>query len=117
MYKLFGFKIIFVLIYNSNIECGQNITQAQSGVLTSPKWPQKYDGPSKGEGSATCNWYLSVRPGSRVMLHFQNFAIEGEPNGKYSRRLHSFIAKIFKTYFSSELIILSNRSGLSSSSS
>ncbi|ODN01954.1 Cubilin [Orchesella cincta] len=79
-----GFKARYIYFTAKTIfgECGQNITQAQSGVLTSPKWPQKYDGPSKGEGSATCNWYLSVRPGSRVMLHFQNFAIEGEPTGR-----------------------------------
>lgn len=85
---LFMFTMLFALFHFSNVECGQNITQAQSGVLTSPKWPQKYDGPSKGEGSATCNWYLSVRPGSRVMLHFQNFAIEGEPNGECSNVLY-----------------------------
>ena len=51
-------------------------------MLTTPNWPNQYDAPQKGEGSSTCNWYLTVRPGSRVMLHFEVFNIEGSPKGQ-----------------------------------
>ena len=58
-----------------------NISQTPTGVLTSPGWPGKYEGPRNREGSNRCNWFLAVRPGNRVLLHFEIFTIEGHPNG------------------------------------
>ena len=72
----------FYEFFLPSLECGRNITQDHSGVLTTPNWPAPYDGPQRGEGSSTCNWYLTVRPGSRVMLHFQVFNIEGSPKDR-----------------------------------
>ncbi|XP_021958123.2 uncharacterized protein LOC110854036 isoform X3 [Folsomia candida] len=80
-----GFKARYSFFTPGNVfgdDCGGNISNAISGEITSPQWPAKYEGPSttKGDGHKTCNWYLAVRPGNRVMLHFQQFSVEGDPN-------------------------------------
>ncbi|XP_071055238.1 cubilin isoform X2 [Onthophagus taurus] len=60
-------------------DCGGNVSSLDHGVINSPNFPENYEGPSKGLSSKTCNWYISVRPKYKVLLEFEQFAIEGEP--------------------------------------
>ncbi|KRT80064.1 CUB domain-containing protein, partial [Oryctes borbonicus] len=60
-------------------ECGSNVSSTEYGVITSPNFPDNYDGPSKGLSAKTCNWYISVRPKYKILLDFERFAIEGDP--------------------------------------
>lgn len=64
-------------------DCGGNVSSLDSGVITSPNYPGKYDGPGKISASKTCNWYVSVRPKYKILVNFERFGIEGEPVGKY----------------------------------
>ena len=64
-------------------DCGGNVSNLDSGVITSPKFPADYDGPTKGLSSKSCNWYVSVRAGYKIMLNFERFAVEGDPVGKF----------------------------------
>ncbi|XP_063909056.1 dorsal-ventral patterning tolloid-like protein 1 isoform X5 [Zophobas morio] len=63
-------------------DCGGNVSNLDSGVITSPKFPADYDGPTKGLSSKSCNWYVSVRAGYKIMLNFERFAVEGDPVGR-----------------------------------
>lgn len=45
----------------------------------SPNYPAKYDGPGKGLASRACNWYLSARNGYKILMHFEFFHVEGDP--------------------------------------
>ncbi|KYB29011.1 Cubilin-like Protein [Tribolium castaneum] len=63
-------------------DCGGNVSNLDSGVITSPKFPGDYEGPTKGLSSKSCNWYVSVRPGYKIMLNFERFAVEGDPVGR-----------------------------------
>jgi hypothetical protein len=63
-------------------DCGGNVSNLDSGVITSPKFPGKYEGPLKGLSSKSCNWYVSVRPSYKIMLNFERFAVEGDPVGR-----------------------------------
>lgn len=47
----------------------------------SPNYPAKYDGPGKGLASRACNWYLSARNGYKILMHFEFFHVEGDPEG------------------------------------
>lgn len=63
-------------------DCGGNVSSLDSGIISSPNFPGKYDGPGKGSACKTCNWYVSVRPKYKILLNFERFSIEGEPVGK-----------------------------------
>lgn len=52
------------------------------GVITSPNFPNKYDGPSKNSASKTCNWFIRVRPNQQILLNFDKFSVEGDQTGK-----------------------------------
>lgn len=62
-------------------DCGGNVSSLDHGVITSPNFPENYDGPSKSLSSKTCNWYVSVRPKYKILLDFERFAVEGDPAG------------------------------------
>lgn len=64
-----------------DIDCGVNISSLDSGVLTSPNYPDKYDGPKKNQASKTCNWFITVRPSHKILINFEEFSVEGEPSG------------------------------------
>lgn len=63
-------------------DCGGNVSNLDSGVVTSPKFPSDYDGPSKGLSSRSCHWYITVKPKYRILLVFEKFAVEGDPVGE-----------------------------------
>lgn len=86
-----GFKARYIFETARSIfgECGGNISSADSGVITSPNYPDDYDGPARDQASRTCHWYVSVRPRYKVLLTFEDFAVEGDPAGKYSSCLHT----------------------------
>ncbi|XP_024085153.1 cubilin isoform X2 [Cimex lectularius] len=77
-----GFKARYSFDVAKSIfgDCGSNVSSSHYGVIVSPNFPLKYGGPIKGVASKTCNWYINVRPNHKVLLNFEQFAIEGEPN-------------------------------------
>ncbi|KAK7084520.1 Domain first found in C1r, C1s, uEGF, and bone morphogenetic protein [Halocaridina rubra] len=62
-----------------NTDCGGNISNLDYGVIHSPHWPHKYDGPDRDEGAFSCNWFIHVRPYHKILLWFQFFSVEGNP--------------------------------------
>ena len=64
------------------LDCGGNITNEMQGSITSPHWPENYNGPNRDEGPFTCDWYIQVLPHHKVLIMFDKFAIEGKPDGK-----------------------------------
>ncbi|XP_064103778.1 cubilin-like isoform X5 [Macrobrachium nipponense] len=60
-------------------DCGCNISNAEYGIIHSPHWPQKYDGPDRSGGAFSCNWFIHVRPYHKILLWFQFFSVEGNP--------------------------------------
>lgn len=68
----------------SFLDCGNNITNQEWGEITSPNWPHRYGSPASDE-SFTCDWFINVRPSHKVLLWFQFFAVEGNPQGMYKR--------------------------------
>ncbi|KAK2586444.1 hypothetical protein KPH14_010719 [Odynerus spinipes] len=57
-------------------DCGSNISSLNYGIITSPNFPNKYDGPSKNFASKTCNWFIRVRPNQQILLNFDKFSVE-----------------------------------------
>ncbi|XP_039306033.1 cubilin isoform X8 [Solenopsis invicta] len=60
-------------------DCGSNISSLNYGIITSPNFPNKYDGPAKNLTSKTCNWFIRVRPNQQILLNFELFSVEGDP--------------------------------------
>lgn len=79
-----GFKARYIFETAKSVfgDCGGNITMEDSGIIQSPSYPSKYDGPGKGLASRACNWYLTVRPSYRISLNVEVFSVEGDPSGK-----------------------------------
>lgn len=79
-----GFKARYVFeIAKSFIgDCGGNYSGQDFGIITSPNFPSNYNGPGKGLATKTCNWYLTVRPNYKILVHFRQFAVEGDPPGR-----------------------------------
>ncbi|XP_017776055.1 PREDICTED: cubilin isoform X2 [Nicrophorus vespilloides] len=79
-----GFKARYNFEKSKSIfgNCGSNISSLDYGIISSPKYPKKYDGPEKGSSAKTCNWYINVRPKYKILLDFETFAVEGEPIGR-----------------------------------
>lgn len=51
------------------------------GIIASPNFPNKYDGPARNMASKTCNWFIRVRPNQRILLNFESFSVEGDQSG------------------------------------
>lgn len=79
-----GFKARYSFEVAKSIfgDCGSNETSIDYGVIVSPNFPHNYEGPTKGAASRTCNWYINVRPDHNVLLNFEYFAVEGDPNAR-----------------------------------
>ncbi|GLV44216.1 uncharacterized protein CBL_12488 [Carabus blaptoides fortunei] len=79
-----GFKARYVFEVAKSIfgDCGGNVSSVEYGVISSPNFPENYDGPGRGLASKTCNWYVTVRPKFKVLLNFERFAVEGDPNAR-----------------------------------
>ncbi|KAF2360157.1 Low-density lipoprotein (LDL) receptor class A repeat [Trinorchestia longiramus] len=75
-----GFDAIYIFKKKEETfgECGGNITESESGELLSPNFPGNYGAPDKTD-SSYCDWNIQVRPGYKVLLWFQSFAVEGNP--------------------------------------
>ena len=63
-------------------DCGGNYSGQDSGIITSPNYPNKYHGPGKGLASRACNWYINTRNGYRIAMNFEFFSVEGDPSCK-----------------------------------
>jgi hypothetical protein len=76
-----GFKARYIFEVAKSVfgDCGGNFTGNDSGVITSPGYPQNYVGPGKGMASKACNWYITARPGYKIFLNFELFGVEGDP--------------------------------------
>ncbi|XP_011309248.1 bone morphogenetic protein 1-like isoform X2 [Fopius arisanus] len=79
-----GFKARYTFEVTKSIfgDCGANISSLEYGLITSPNFPEKYDGPPKYMASKTCNWFISVRPNHRILLNFELFSVEGEQSAR-----------------------------------
>lgn len=82
-----GFKARYIFEVAKSVfgDCGGNFSGQESGIIQSPNYPAKYDGPGKGLASRACNWYVSVRNGYRVSMHFEMFSVEGDPAGTITK--------------------------------
>ncbi|XP_071539486.1 cubilin-like isoform X3 [Panulirus ornatus] len=62
-------------------DCGGNITNEEYGIIHSPHWPNKYDGPDPDRqgGAFSCTWFIHVRPYHKILLWLQSFSVEGNP--------------------------------------
>lgn len=81
-----GFKARYIFEVAKSVfgDCGNNASIEDSGVILSPNYPAKYDGPGKNLASSACNWYLNVRNGYKISIWFDVFFVEGDPAGKCS---------------------------------
>jgi len=81
VYNGFQARYFFQKITSAYGDCGGDlsVTRASSGVFTSPKWPEKYD---RSSGPHSCHWNIRTNNGSRILLHFQSFSIEGDPESR-----------------------------------
>ncbi|KAM0732404.1 Cubilin [Formica fusca] len=59
-------------------DCGSNISSLNYGIITSPNFPNKYDGPARNLASKTCNWFIMVRANHQILLNFETFSVEGD---------------------------------------
>ncbi|EFN64302.1 Cubilin [Camponotus floridanus] len=59
-------------------DCGSNISSLHYGIITSPNFPNKYDGPARNLASKTCNWFIKVQPNHQILLNFEIFSVEGD---------------------------------------
>ncbi|XP_076296175.1 tolloid-like protein 1 isoform X2 [Lasioglossum baleicum] len=59
-------------------DCGSNISSLNYGIIASPNFPNKYEGPAKNNASKTCNWFIRVGQKQRVLLDFELFSVEGD---------------------------------------
>ncbi|KAI8420677.1 hypothetical protein MSG28_007909 [Choristoneura fumiferana] len=74
-----GFKARYVFEPAKSIfgDCGGNVSGLEWGVITSPRFPLPYEPPARGAASRVCNWFVTARPGKRLLLNFEHFAVEG----------------------------------------
>ncbi|XP_076544897.1 cubilin isoform X2 [Osmia lignaria lignaria] len=59
-------------------DCGSNISSVNYGIIASPNFPNKYDGPARNFASKTCNWFIRVRANHQILLNFELFSVEGD---------------------------------------
>ena len=87
--QLIYFSIEFfdlLLHYHSNSDCGSNITGESNGIIHSPNFPEKYASSAQDNVTQQCHWFIHVRPGHKVLLYFEEFEVEGKPEGEFNRR-------------------------------
>lgn len=72
---------VFLPSYIIFTDCGSNISSVNYGIIASPNFPNKYDGPARNMASKTCNWFIRVRPNQRILLNFESFSVEGDQSG------------------------------------
>ena len=65
------------------LECGGNITNQQNGIIHSPNFPEKY-ATSDLPVSIQCNWFIYAQPNHKILMYFEEFEVEGKPNGKFA---------------------------------
>lgn len=53
-------------------DCGGNFTNLENGIITTPNYPGTYPAVRQ-----VCNWFITVKPGNRILLHFEKFSVEG----------------------------------------
>ncbi|KYN17419.1 Cubilin [Trachymyrmex cornetzi] len=70
--------VILIFLNHYAIDCGSNISSLNYGIITSPNFPNNYDGPAKNLASKSCNWFIRVRPDQRILLNFEVFSVEGD---------------------------------------
>ena len=70
----------------------------ENGAIKSPNYPEKY-ADSSSSGSHQCHWFIHVKPRHKILLYFEEFEVEGKPNGKL---VASWISrkKLTQKYFS-----------------
>ncbi|XP_066598102.1 tolloid-like protein 1 isoform X2 [Prorops nasuta] len=75
-----GFKARYTFEAAKSIlgDCGSNLSSLHSGIITTPNFPNKYDGPAKNLASKSCNWFIRVRPNHQILLNFELFSVEGD---------------------------------------
>ena len=73
-------------LHTSLSECGGNITNLENGVITSPNFPEKYSDSGSSTGNKQCNWFINAKPKHRILLFFQDFEVEGKPQGEIKSR-------------------------------
>lgn len=73
--------VILILLNYYVVDCGSNISSLNYGIITSPNFPNKYDGPARNLASKTCNWFIMVRPKHQILLNFETFSVEGDQLG------------------------------------
>ncbi|XP_065293590.1 cubilin-like isoform X1 [Dermacentor albipictus] len=85
-----GFSATYYFLKDVNKfgDCGGNITGEENGLITSPGYPNPYKNDRQ-----MCNWYITVRPGHKVFLHFTLFLIEGHPG---ERGCPSAVVRVWK---------------------
>ena len=64
--------------------CGRNITGELDGILHSPNFPEKYASSAQENITQQCHWFIHVKPGHKVLLYFEEFEVEGKPEGKFN---------------------------------
>ena len=70
--------MFFTLSLSLSLDCGQNITNQENGIITSPQYPNNY--PANRQ---VCNWFIyASRPQHHIMVLFDYFEVEGEPIGR-----------------------------------
>ncbi|CAG4970135.1 unnamed protein product [Parnassius apollo] len=74
-----GFKARYIFEPAKSIfgDCGGNMSGAEYGVIASPRFPRAYEAPTRGDAARVCNWFVTARPGRRLLINFQTFAVEG----------------------------------------
>ena len=55
-------------------DCNQTIN-ADNGTIKSPRYPEKY------YSNANCQWEITTRPGTVVVIKFRDFKMEGTSGG------------------------------------
>ncbi|XP_046913472.2 uncharacterized protein LOC124494340 isoform X1 [Dermatophagoides farinae] len=55
-------------------DCGGNFTNLENGIIQTPNYPNNYPATMQ-----VCNWFITVRSGSKVLLYFDEFSVEGDP--------------------------------------
>ena len=73
----------FFTFMPNRTDCGSNITGQTNGVMTSPNFPDPYATSGGDSFSQQCHWFIHVRPNHKVLLYFEEFEVEGKPEGTY----------------------------------
>lgn len=87
-YILHMYKIIHLETFDTHfcllLGCGRNITGELDGILHSPNFPEKYASSAQENITQQCHWFIHVKPGHKVLLYFEEFEVEGKPEGKFN---------------------------------